>query len=419
MRCAGLWRAFVSCPDVSHLVPADAREARDAQTADSTRILMVCGKLPSPIRSGLDLRTQAIAEALARTMAVAVVATGGAPSPRPPGMALWAAPEGEDRSSNADLAASALSTPDDPFATLVTPHITRHLLDQVRDFDPDVIVVSRVQQWPFVAALRDEFDGPIILDLDETALPLAESIGTLGSTTPGERLRLRFLQAVARYEARAVAEADAVWVSSELEAAIARAQHPASPQVHVVRNAVDARRYRAIAERPRSGAIFPGNFAYPPNVSAAMEIATRIAPELPEIDFHVLGSNVPDALRRLQSANLHVAGPVADMASAIASARLAVLPIRAGGGTRLKVLECMAARTPMVATPKAIEGLPLEEGVHCLVADSSAQFVEAIRWATANPDAIAEMTSRAHTLVAEQYSLDAVECDLTAALVER
>jgi glycosyltransferase involved in cell wall biosynthesis len=71
-------------------------------------------------------------------------------------------------------------------------------------------------------------------------------------------------------------------------------------------------------------------------------------------------------------------GPVPDAIPELARSRIAVVPLRTGSGTRLKILEAWAAGLPVVSTSIGAEGLPAKDGEHLLLADSAAEFVDAV-----------------------------------------
>lgn len=391
----------------------DAAESGDEARA-SRRVAIVCGKLPLPIRSGLDLRTLAIAKALAESAAVGVIAAGSQGSPPPSFAETWAAPPDLVHISQLELARTVLAGSSEPFAALFPPALRDHIRDELVRFAPDVVVVSRIQQWPLVETVRDVFTGPVVLDLDETAEPLAESILALGADSAQDRLRLRFLKAVAEYEKHHVGEADAVWVSSAMEAERARHAHRLAA-VHVVPNAVEVPAATA-SRAPRSGILFPANLAYPPNVHAALEIDRLIAPRLPGLEFRIMGSYAVESLRNEHAPNVRVVSPVADMAAEFASAQAILLPIRAGGGTRVKALEAMAARTPVITTAKGVEGLDVSHGEHCLVGESTAELVDLVRSVIASPAALEPMLDRAYDVVLAHHSTRALAATLPSAL---
>ena len=107
------------------------------------------------------------------------------------------------------------------------------------------------------------------------------------------------------------------------------------------------------------------------------------------------------------SGEVVVTGEVEDVRPWFALADVCVVPLRTGGGTRLKILEALAAGCPVVSTRKGAEGLALAHGEHLLLADEGAALVAALRWCLDQPAAASAMAERGRALVARDYSWQA------------
>jgi glycosyltransferase involved in cell wall biosynthesis len=101
--------------------------------------------------------------------------------------------------------------------------------------------------------------------------------------------------------------------------------------------------------------------------------------------------------------NVRFTGRVASTAEALAAAQVAVAPVRHGSGTRLKLLEYFAAGLPVVCTPKAAEGLEVEDGRHVRLAETPREIAVAVRGLHADPQACAELGAAARALVEARY----------------
>lgn len=129
--------------------------------------------------------------------------------------------------------------------------------------------------------------------------------------------------------------------------------------------------------------IFTGNLEYAPNVTAIDWFIHEIWPWLrqsqPGLVWRIVGKN-PQKVRRLikGDSRIELIGPVDDAIAEIARARVAVVPVLAGSGTRFKIVEAWAAGTPVVSTTMGAEGLGAEHGRNILIADSSIDMRETI-----------------------------------------
>ena len=129
--------------------------------------------------------------------------------------------------------------------------------------------------------------------------------------------------------------------------------------------------------------IFSGTFDYAPNISAVRFFQSEIWPLLrerwPDLRWRLVGLN-PEAVRKYvrQDPRIELWGPVEDAVRAIAAARVVVVPLLAGSGTRVKILEAWAAGRAVVSTSLGAEGLPGRDGEHLLLADRPEAFARAV-----------------------------------------
>jgi polysaccharide biosynthesis protein PslH len=138
---------------------------------------------------------------------------------------------------------------------------------------------------------------------------------------------------------------------------------------------------------PRTGEeeaiVFSGNLGYQPNISAIRFFRNRIWPSLrerwPGLEWRLIGRN-SHAVAGLLAGDprIRLLGPVEDAVSALASANVAVVPMLAGSGTRVKILEAWAAGRAVVSTALGAEGLPVRSGEHLLSADTPGDFAAAV-----------------------------------------
>ncbi len=129
--------------------------------------------------------------------------------------------------------------------------------------------------------------------------------------------------------------------------------------------------------------VFTGNLEYQPNISAVQFFHAKIWPRLreqwPGLIWEIIGKN-PQAISNIVRGDpsIRLTGPVPDAVEAIARSRVAVVPVLAGSGTRVKILEAWAAATPVVSTTLGAEGLDCVSGESILIADGPAEFAEAV-----------------------------------------
>ncbi|HRJ11581.1 MAG TPA: glycosyltransferase family 4 protein, partial [Prosthecobacter sp.] len=157
---------------------------------------------------------------------------------------------------------------------------------------------------------------------------------------------------------------------------------------------------------------FLGSMDWHANVDAILHFAAHTLPLIkksaPGTRVILIGRNPPPALRALAAADpaIEVTGTVDDVRPHLARASIMILPLRVGGGTRIKVFEGMAAGLALVSSRIGVEGLPVEDGVHALLADEPAAFAAAVLSLIQDSDRRSRMARTARQWVEAGFSWD-------------
>ena len=155
--------------------------------------------------------------------------------------------------------------------------------------------------------------------------------------------------------------------------------------------------------------IFSGNMEYHPNVQAVKWFAAHVWPWLavrhPALEWRLAGKN-EHAVRSLVShlPRVHLTGMIEDAAVELAQARVAVVPLLSGSGTRLKILEAWAAGTPVVSTPLGAEGLGELEDLPLVLASNGPEIAEAIDGLLTDTGRRSSLASRARELFEQRFT---------------
>jgi len=185
-------------------------------------------------------------------------------------------------------------------------------------------------------------------------------------------------------ENRFLAACDAHAVVSSTDAGILRGYSPTAT-VEVAPNGVDVP-YFTDETTPRSASrdiVFVGAMEYGANAEAVVWFARDVWPRLrshPALQgkFRIVGRDPAPAVRALATPDIEVTGTVPDVRPYYRSALALVVPLRLGGGTRLKILEAMAAGVPVISTHLGAEGLPVRDGEDILLADTPEAMAAAV-----------------------------------------
>ena len=197
--------------------------------------------------------------------------------------------------------------------------------------------------------------------------------------------------ALARYETAMLRRFDAVLSVSHADQLQFEAMAP-GVRVEVVETGVDVAAFAPAADNVRSSSdvVFVGSMDWQPNIQGVQWFVKEIWPGVlraqPDAVFHVVGRRPPASIRRLEGPSIRITGDVASVAPHLNRAAVSVVPLLAGGGTRLKIYEAMAAGAPVVSTTVGAEGLDVVAGKDLLLADTPADFAAAVVRLLANQD---------------------------------
>ncbi len=198
------------------------------------------------------------------------------------------------------------------------------------------------------------------------------------------------------------------WMASEADLAAARELCPTA-RLRYVPNVVDVAAIAPVQPlQEERRAIFVANFAYEPNRNGLRflleEVLPRVWAQLPDAKLALVGAGLEE--QPSTDPRVEALGFVEDLRAAYARAGCAVVPLLQGGGTPLKLIEALAYGLPVIATPRAVAGLAVRDGEHCLVADGPEAFATAL--IRVLRDGAPELARHGRELAAERYSIEAL-----------
>jgi polysaccharide biosynthesis protein PslH len=183
-----------------------------------------------------------------------------------------------------------------------------------------------------------------------------------------------------------------------------------SARIAIVENGVDTAYFRQSADGPRNWLVFVGLMNYHANFEAIISFARTVWPGIsarfPELGLRVVGAQpVPGVLALREIPRVQVTGTVTDVRPYYANALAAIVPLRTGGGTRLKILEAMAAGVPVISTTFGAEGLNIQPDSNILMADGddSESWIRSIACLIDSPERFRRIAAAARKLVESQY----------------
>ena len=263
-----------------------------------------------------------------------------------------------------------------------------------------VAVIEHFWCAPYADAIRPYCDV-LVLDLHnvESALAATHARATTGLEAAVHR---RFAGAYEALERKWIPKFDVVLATSEEDSR--RIEHP---NVVVYPNALPVLDAPSVAEG--NCIVFSGNLEYHPNIEAVRWFRSSIWPALRErndwLTWDLVGRNA-EAIEAIVKGDprIRLIGQVDDAVAAIASARVVVVPLLSGSGTRFKILEAWAARRAVVSTAIGAEGLGARDGEHLVLVDGAAEFAGAVQRLLDDPERAGKIGWAGRSLYMDRYT---------------
>ena len=199
-----------------------------------------------------------------------------------------------------------------------------------------------------------------------------------------------------------------------------RSRHQHLNQIDVVANGVDSEFFDAVTKKlPQSPTVLiVGTFKWLPNIEAVTYLVEQIWPlvlaNMPTAKLHIVGySPTEKILSYGKDPSITVSGNLDDIRSAYATAHVLLAPVKSGKGTRYKILEAMATRTPIVATPLAVEGIAgVVDGKHALLAKGPMELAKHTIRVLQDATLQKKLADNSKRLVTSNYDWKAISADL-------
>lgn len=210
------------------------------------------------------------------------------------------------------------------------------------------------------------------------------------------------------FEAAALRQADRTIAVSEIDATILRDLAPGA-EVRTVPNGVDTEFFQPAPEAPDAdNLVFVGAMTHFPNVDSVRffldDIWPRVRAARPNSRFTIIGAHPPESILAAGlMPGVRVEGQVPDIRPFVGKAAVYVVPLRVGGGTRLKILDAMAMGKAIVSTSVGCEGLDVTDGVNIAIADSPGDFAARILGLMEDPSTREQMGREARATVESKY----------------
>jgi polysaccharide biosynthesis protein PslH len=308
-----------------------------------------------------------------------------------------------------------------PLPYSVTSHNSRSLRRAVRSYAAQHPVDLCQCEWtPYSQVLRG-VPGPVVVHTQNVEAAIwRRYFETEANPIRRWYIKRQWLK-YQRFEREALRGADRTIAVTELDAQVFRDDYGVR-RVDVVENGVDTAYFRP-AGKPRQTKhlLFLGSLDWRPNLDAVEQLLKAVFPAVraaePDARLVIVGRNPPEWLRAQvgQRLGVELHADVADVRPYLAACGMLVVPLRVGGGSRIKILEALASELPVVSTRVGAEGLDLEPAVHLTVVETIADLIPAIAHGLRCRTDAADQAARGRRLVEAKYDWDRLAARLERA----
>lgn len=210
------------------------------------------------------------------------------------------------------------------------------------------------------------------------------------------------------YEKKVIPQVDKVFCVSEKDKKIFERIFRDRVKFDVLPNGVDTEEIKPLPYIEKPVLIYIGAMRYYPNVLAVKWFIEKVFPlilkEVPECIFYVVGGGVPENLKKYEKKYpVKFTGYVENLKEWYEKAKITVVPLKIGSGTRLKILESMAYGKPVVSTSTGAEGIEIKDGENIFIADSPEEFARKVVLLYKNTAIYNKIKENARKLVEEKY----------------
>jgi polysaccharide biosynthesis protein PslH len=384
-----------------------------------SRILFVTSRIPYPPREGHQLRSWHLLRAAARHHRVDLLSLQREDDPTVPDPALT-----DILASFHAVRLPALSNPPAALATagrwmrrrqplLVARYIGSELCESFRERLPlaDLVhldILPLAGLLPLVPPAT-----PVVLNEHNVESLLLQSRAEVESSAWRRALLRQQVAALTRFERNACSQVDLVLSCSEPDAGRLRELAPAA-DVRVVPNGVDLEYFApsSTAGTDDQSLVFVGQMGWFPNRDGVLDFVAHTLPLIrrrnPDARLQVIGRRDDVVVDPAQAGAVEFTGFVDDLRPRVRGAAVYVVPLRAGSGTRLKILEAMAMGKAIVSTRIGAEGISLVDGESALLADSPQDFADAVCRLLADRALRQRIGQAARRLAEREYGWEAI-----------
>jgi glycosyltransferase involved in cell wall biosynthesis len=275
----------------------------------------------------------------------------------------------------------------------------------------DIIQLEGLYLSPYINHIREISQGPIILRAHNVEWIIWEKLANEEKNSIKKVYLKQLVKTLKDYEIEAINKVDGITVFTQTDKKKLEEMGCKKP-IEVNPFGIDLGRYIPAKTKKNNSLFFIGALDWMPNLQGLewflKEVWPAVNKSFPATEFHVAGRNMPDTLKNASHPNVIFHGEIDNAIDFIKKYDVQIIPLFAGSGIRIKIIEGMALKKPIVSTSQGIEGIECKYGVDILVADKAEGFYSAIKKCIENADFKEKLATNARTYVEQSHNINTI-----------
>ena len=293
------------------------------------------------------------------------------------------------------------------------------ILDIIGFFNPDLIQIESVFLSSYIPFIKEYSKAKLILRLHNIEYQVWQRAATALDSAIKRYYLKNLSRRIKRFEERVWQQYDLLLPITHADQQVLKDSKIKVPSI-VAHFAFAAHAALAETSNATFNAYHLGAMDWIPNSESIKWFLEKVWPQIhsaiPALHFYFGGRFMPQDFMDLQIEGVTCVGEVADAQIFIADKHILIVPLKAGGGIRIKIMEAMAAAKIVVCTSIAMQGIDAVSGTHYLEANEPEEFVSALQWCLTNKDAALAMAKDAQALIINQYKRQHIMEEVLAAI---
>ncbi|RYD57116.1 MAG: glycosyltransferase [Sphingobacteriales bacterium] len=288
----------------------------------------------------------------------------------------------------------------------------------IDDFDPDVIQVESIFLTGYLADVRKEGKIKTVLRLHNIEYQIWQRLAMEYKGFVKYFYFKNLSGRIKSYEEWAWKQYNLLLPITDVDAAVVKQSDPAAPTL-TVPFGIDTNKVKATQADLKKG-YHIGAMDWIPNREAMTWFLQDVWPtlhkEVPDFKFYFAGRDMPASFAKLNIEGATCMGEVPDANTFIADKKILIVPLRSGGGIRVKILEAMAAGKVVISTEIGMQGIDAIDDVHYIRANDARAFINAVKWCLSKPEQAEIIANNARKLALEKYDRQVIMLGLNQKL---